>query len=56
MHILELGVRHKQIKRGATLLVPVLFALIQGREHDGHNGAHIVTDQTQDVLIIPKIQ
>lgn len=38
------------------LLVPVLLSLIQGWEHDGQNGANIVTDQTKDVLIIPVVQ
>ena len=39
-----------------VLLVPVFFAFVQGWEHEGHNAGHIVTDQTQDVLVIPKIQ
>lgn len=42
--------------RGKSLLVPVFFAFVQSWEHEGHNGRHIVTDQTQDVFVIPKIQ
>jgi hypothetical protein len=38
------------------LLVPVLFAFVQCGEHEGHYAGHIVTDQAQDVLVIPKIQ
>lgn len=38
------------------LLVPVFFALIEGREHDGHNCGCIVTDKAYDVFIIPKVQ
>ena len=34
----------------------MLFAFVQCWEHEGHNGRHIVTDETQDVFIIPKIQ
>lgn len=41
---------------GEILLVPVFFALVQSWEHEGHNAGHIVTDQTQDVFVIPKIQ
>lgn len=40
----------------AALLVPVFFTLIECREHDGHHGGGILTDQVYDVLIIPKVK
>ena len=34
----------------------MFFAAIECREHDGHYGAGIVTDQTHYVLIVPEVQ
>jgi len=34
----------------------MVFCLIQGRKHEGQYNEHILTDQTENVLIVPKIQ
>lgn len=39
------------------LLVPVLFRdLVQVVEHDGQDLVYVLLDQTQNVLVVPKIQ
>lgn len=40
----------------SALLVPVFLALVECREHDGQDGGHIVTDEAEDVLIVPEVQ
>jgi hypothetical protein len=48
--------RRTVVEEEEILLVPVLFAFVKCGEHEGHYAGHIVTDQAQDVLVIPKIQ
>ena len=39
-----------------SLLIPVLFCFIESRKHDRQHCDNIVTDQTQNVFVIPVIQ
>ena len=39
-----------------ALLVPMMLALVECRECNGQDSTGVITDQTQDVLIIPVIQ
>ena len=44
-------------EQSAILLVPVGFAVcIKGPEHDGQQGATVIADQTQHILVVPIIQ
>ena len=38
------------------ILVPVLFGLEQGREHDREDVTDVIADQAQDILVVPVIQ
>ena len=39
-----------------ALLVPVFLAPVEGREHDRHNHAGVVADQTHNVLVVPEVE
>jgi hypothetical protein len=39
-----------------VLLIPVLFGAIEGWEHYRKDNTNVITDKTQDVLIVPIIQ
>lgn len=39
-----------------VLLIPVLFGAIEGWEHYRQDNTNVITDKTQDVLIVPIVQ